>query len=131
MKKTRFILSVALIAGCTTAPARQAGISLFVGTRQGQRSVWGVDIQLDSLSFASEVSYDQLLIKEDKHGHDLRDIMTWSISENMKRLRIRFKPGLGDFGAGNTVTVHVDRSALAGYSGVNRRLEWTITTDMQ
>jgi len=38
---------------------------------------------------------------------------------------------MGDFGSGNAVTVRIEKTAFARYSGVNGRLEWSISTDMQ
>jgi len=131
MKKIVVLLSVVLLAGCATAPARPAGISQFVETRDGRLSVWGFDIQLERLSFQPEIASDHIAIQDGKRGRDLRSIMEWSVSEDRKCLRIRFKPGMGDFGTGNGVTVHLDRSAILGYSGVNNRFEWQVLTDIQ
>jgi hypothetical protein len=38
--------------------------------------------------------------------------MTWHVSPDGKQLIIKFKPGMGDFGTGNWVTVQIDCSAF-------------------
>ena len=131
MKIISIILFVALLSGCAAAPTHPAGISQFVDVRDGRESVWGVDIQLKTSSFQPEISNDQIIIQEGKYSRDLRSIMQWSVSKDRKCLRIRFKPGCGDFGSGNAITVLVDRSAITDYSGANNRLEWSMDTDIQ
>ena len=129
--KTTLLLLVVLITGWASRSTRPPGICQFVETRAGRLSVWGVDVQLERLSFQPEISDDQIVIREGKYGRDLRGIMEWSVSDDRKRLRIRFRPGMGGFGSGNGVTVHVDKSAIVKYCGPNNRLEWEIQTDIQ
>jgi hypothetical protein len=111
--------------------AGKAGICQFVETRRGLKSVWGIDIQLDRLTFKREIKPENIKIFEAKYGRDLKRIMTWVVSRDGKRLRIRFKPGMGDFGTGNGVTVHISSAALLKAARVNPRLEWSIDTDIQ
>jgi hypothetical protein len=108
-----------------------AGISQLVENRDGQVSCWGVRIQLGKLRFRHNISPNQIIIREAKHGHDLREMMTWSVEQNAKRLVIRFKPGMGDFGSGNAVEVQIERSAFIGrISSGNNHFRWSINTDV-
>jgi hypothetical protein len=71
------------------------------------------------------------MIREAKHGHDLRGMMSWHVGQSGKRLVIKFRPGMGDFGSGDSVEVVVDRSALSGGAEAqSNRLEWSINTDV-
>lgn len=131
-RKYLFLLCCLLaMLGCTTVQPRQAGIYQFVEERKGRESVWGIDIQLDHLSFQPEVKPDEIKIVDGKYARDLKSIMIWSVSPDRECLHIRFKPGMGDFGTGNGVTVHIQKSALVGYEGINNRFEWSILTDVQ
>jgi hypothetical protein len=112
-------------------PHDPAGISQLVENRKGQVSCWGVRIQLGKLRFRHNISPNQIIIREAKHGHDLRETMTWSVDENASQLSIRFKPGMGDFGTGNTVEVQIERSAFIGpISSGNNHFRWTMDTDV-
>jgi hypothetical protein len=110
--------------------ARKAGVYQFVESRRGLKSVWGVDIQLDRLAFRPAIKAEHIKLVEGKYGRDLKKIMTWTVSRDGKRLRIRFKPGMGDFGTGNGLTVHINSAALVKNTGVNPRMEWSIDTDI-
>ena len=44
----------------------------------------------------------------------MKGIMTWSVDKSRKRLVIKFKKGMGDFGTGNAVTVKIESSAFLG-----------------
>jgi hypothetical protein len=123
------IASISLLLTCGAVWSQPAGISQFVENRNGQVSVWGVDIYLHRLSFNPKIMPDQIRIIDHKYNRDMKDIMTWSVAEDKKCLHIRFKPGMGGFGTGNAVTVSVDRSAIIGEQG--ELFEWTIPTDIQ
>lgn len=57
--------------------------------------------------------------------------MSWRVGRGGKRLVIKFKSGMGDFGSGNSVEVQIDRSAFArGVESPNSRFEWSINTDV-
>jgi hypothetical protein len=58
--------------------------------------------------------------------------MKWSVDRSGKQLVIKFKPGMGDFGTGNTVQVQIDRSAFvaAPLQSPNSRVDWSINTDL-
>ena len=129
MKRAILVTIVLVAFGCAQLHEQSAGISQQVEVRDGRRSVWGLNIRLNDASFVSEISSDHISIIEAKHSHDLRDIMVWSVSEGGKLLQIRFRPGCGDFGSGNTVRVRVARVALKGYNGPNNALDWSIGTD--
>jgi hypothetical protein len=112
-------------------PRDPAGISQLVENRDGQVSCWGVTIQLGKLRFRDNISPSQIIIREAKHGHDLREMMTWVVEQNANRLVIRFKPGMGDFGSGNAVEVQIERTAFIGpTSSENNHFRWSINTDV-
>ena len=91
---------------------RQAGILQIVENRDGQTSCWGLAVQLDRRTFKKTISRKQVDVSEAKHGRSLTDMMTWHVSPDGKQLIIKFKPGMGDFGTGNWVTVQIDCSAF-------------------
>jgi hypothetical protein len=130
MNKRLIILTICLLllVSFATTESQPAGISQFIEDRNGQVSVWGVDIQLRRLSFNRKIMPNQIRIIDHKYNRDLKDMMTWSVSKDGKILQIRFKPGMGDFGTGNTVTVYLDSSAFIGQPD---SYEWTIPTDVQ
>ncbi len=111
-------------------PPTPTGINQLVENRGGRVSCWGVVIRLGKSRFKGVISPEQLVIREAKHGHDLRGVMSWRVEQNGKRLVIKFKSGMGDFGRGNSVEVLVDRSAFSGVSSPNERFEWSINTDV-
>jgi hypothetical protein len=132
--KLRYILPLCVtlaLPGCLTVQSRQAGIHQFVETRDGRESVWGIDINLDLLSFSPEIQSEEITITDGKYGRDLKKIMTWTVSSDRKCLQIRFKPSMGDFGTGNGVTVHIQKSAMSGRKDLNNRYEWSMLTDIQ
>ena len=90
--------------------------------------MWGVQITLHDSRFKPTIARGELHVAEEKHGSDITEMMQWSTSDDGARLSIRFKPGMGDFGSGNTITVRVARSALLRYEQPNEP-EWTISTD--
>ena len=113
------------------APHSPAGIYQLIENRGGRVSCWGVVIRLAGSRFREVIRPEQIMIREAKHGHDLRGIMSWRVGQNGKRLVIKFESGMGDFGSGNRVEVLVDRSALFGAAeSRNNRLEWSINTDV-
>lgn len=108
-----------------------AGISQLVENREGRISCWGVIIQLGNARFRETMNPNQIIVREAKHGRDIRELMTWSVDRNGRRLVIRFKPGMGDFGSGNSVEIQIERSAFRkmGSSG-NNHFRWSIDTDV-
>jgi hypothetical protein len=108
-----------------------AGINQLIENRGGRVSCWGVVIRLGNSRFREIIRPEQLVIREAKHGHDLRELMSWHVAQGGKRLVIKFRPGMGDFGSGNSVEVQVVRSALLGdVRSPNTRFEWSINTDV-
>lgn len=88
-------------------------------------------IRLRALRFKPNVGREEIEIQEGKHGHDLRDIMTWRVTESGRKLVIKFKPGMGDFGSGNNVSVRVHRSAFDRRAlPSDNWLGWMISTDI-
>ena len=131
-----FALTLPAVAGAT-APRSQrpssssAGIYQLIEARAGHVSCWGVVIQLGNSRFRRTLTPDQIMVREGKHGHDLRDIMTWRVEMNGRRLVIRFKPGSGDFGSGNTVEVRINRAAFRQpLRSPNDHFIWAIGTDV-
>jgi hypothetical protein len=112
-------------------PHSPAGIYRLVENRGGRVSCWGVVIRLSDSRFRGVIRPDQIVIREAKHGHDLRGVMSWRVGRGEKQLVIKFKPGMGDFGSGNRVEVLIERSALSGrVESQKGRLEWSIDTDV-
>jgi hypothetical protein len=112
-------------------PREPAGISQLVENRGGLVSCWGVVIRLGNSRFRKVIGHEQIVIRDAKQGRDLRELMTWRVGRNGRRLVIKFKPGVGDFGSGNGVEVQVARSALAGdVESPNERFEWSLSTDV-
>jgi hypothetical protein len=107
-----------------------AGISQLVETRNGKASCFGVVVHLSNMTFKRSIVASQIRIVEAKHGHDLTDIMVWSVGKKGKRLTIRFKENAGDFGTGNVVQIDIDRSAFLGpIESGDLKFMWAITTD--
>ena len=133
MLRTSMMAGVALVLLCCGRgeTRRRGGIEQAVELRDGAETVRGVDIHLGGQSFLSEVKPDEIEIVESKYGRDIKALMTWSVSPDRKTLSIRFKPGMGDFGSGNAVTVRLRKSALENPAGPGDRLEWSIDTDPQ
>jgi hypothetical protein len=112
-------------------PPTPASIARLVENRGGRVSCWGVVIRLGNSRFRGVIRPEQVVIREAKHGHDLRDIMSWRVGQHGKRLVIKFKPGMGDFGSGNRVEVQVDRSALMRVAeSRSHPLAWSMNTDV-
>ena len=138
MLKVSFLISLSLtllsasgVPQLNRATHTPAGISQVVENRNGHISCWGVAIQLGSLRFKRKIAANQIKISEGKHSSDLREIMTWRVERNGKRLVIRFKPGMGDFGSGNRVGVYLDRSAFVKpMPSGNTSFTWVIDTDI-
>jgi hypothetical protein len=117
-------------SGRDPVSASSAGISQLVEDRNGQVSCWGVVVQLRNMTFKRSIVASQIRIVEAKHGHNLTDIMVWSVGKKGKRLTVRFKENAGDFGTGNVVQIDIDRSAFVGpIESGNLKFEWAITTD--
>jgi hypothetical protein len=106
----------------------QATIQKIIKTRQGHKSCWGVLIQLDKLSFNKIIKRNELSIIEQKHIHDLKNIMAWSVDKSRHKLTIKFKKGCGDFGTGNIVDVTIKSSAIISSHKENVTL--SISTDI-
>src|ERR1035437_5664867 len=108
------IVSVAtlVVAGCVANTNTQAGIRQIIETRGSQHSVWGVTIVLQECVCSRSLNDGDIQIVEEKHGHDITNMMSWSLSEDRRQLRLQFKRGMGDFGTGNSVTVRVKRTAV-------------------
>jgi hypothetical protein len=89
----------------------------------------GVVITVSDKQFTPVIRDDQIAIIEEKHDRDIKDSMEWTVDSDRHTLRIVFKPGVGDFGSGNTVTVRLFPRAFESVSeGVNY-YEWRIPTD--
>jgi hypothetical protein len=122
--------SASVVAQSSRVPQAPTGIIQLIEERDGRVSCWGVVIQLGNSRFRHVIRPEQIVIREAKHGHDLRGIMSWRVEQRGKKLVIKFKPGMGDFGSGNSVEVKVDRSGFAEVESSNERFEWSINTDV-
>lgn len=128
-------LTIAPVSGlCRPIPTPRTpvGIHQLVENRGGRVSCWGVVIRLGRSRFREVIRSEQIVIREGKHGHDLKEIMSWHVGQNGRQLVIKFKPRMGDFGSGNRVEVQVDRSAfrVTNAESHNKRFEWSIDTDV-
>lgn len=54
--------------------------------------------------------------------------MDWTVSKDRERLTIKFKPGNGDFGTGNTVFVKIAGASFSD-KPVKGWSEWSVNTD--
>ncbi|MDT7602350.1 MAG: hypothetical protein QOF61_347 [Acidobacteriota bacterium] len=112
-------------------PIQPSSISQLVERRAGRISCWGLIIRFGRMRLKPTVGSDEIEIQEAKHSADLRNIMTWRVDDDGRRLIIKFKPGMGDFGNGNNVTVRLSREAFAEpASSLNNWYEWSINTDI-
>ena len=80
--------------------------------RGGQKSCWGIVLDVDDARFKRRILPRQLKIYEAKHGTSLLRLMTWHVSSDGKQLIIRFKPGAGDFGSGNRAEITLYKTAF-------------------
>lgn len=103
-----------------------AGISQLIEERDGRVSCWGVFIQLARLSFPATLQPSAIEMTDAKHDRSLKDVMEWQVDPTRKRLTIRFRPGMGDFGTGNRIEIRIKRDALNAGAGV---LAWVLETD--
>jgi hypothetical protein len=128
------LLSTTLAWAVPPASAQQselAGVFQLVQEREGRRACWGIVIRLSRLAFRPTLEPTQLEIRDEKHDHDLRDAMRWTVDSAGKRLTIQWQPGKGDFGTGNSVRVCVERLAFRdGSQPSNDRECWQIGTDL-
>ena len=128
---TTMWLPVSALPQTNRVPRNFVGISQLVENREGRISCWGVIIQPGNLRFREMISPNQIMIRDAKHGRDLREMMTWGVDRNGKRLIIKFKPGMGDFGSGNAVEVQIEGSAFRGrIASGNDHFRWSINTDV-
>ncbi|MDG6999877.1 MAG: hypothetical protein JRN15_12260 [Nitrososphaerota archaeon] len=104
-------------------------ISQIVQTRDGRTSCWGVLIKLQKLHFKDSLAASQLAITEAKHSSDLRSLMVWRVGKSRRTLTVEFKPGMGDFGSGNYMTIRIDSSGIVG--SPKSGLQFSISTDLE
>jgi hypothetical protein len=126
-----FLIGLIAVPSFSSAPTSEtpsSGVYQLIGVRNCQPSCYGLVIQLRSLTLRDSISADELTIIETKHNHELKPIMTWSVSPDQKRLTITFKPGMGGFGTGNVVTVQLNGSALRP-PNPNQGYTFAIATD--
>src|SRR5215813_14225476 len=132
----RFAITTLLaLPAIISAPTQTA--SQFLGATAGifqltaRNECRGVVIRLRKTRLKKEITPFQIKITEAKHGHDLREIMDWRVNRDGKQIVIRFKPGKGGFGSGNSVEIEIDRSAFDRLAGSgNLRFRWVIETDV-
>ena len=111
-------------------PKDAAGIFQLVEKRNGRVTCRGVVIQLGGMKFKKRVRIDRILMN-DRRGNDLRRLMTWCVERDGERLVIKFKPGMGDFGAGNSVAINIDRSEFVEPIDSHANyFTWAISTDV-
>ncbi len=121
--------SMAALGGVKTGKTAFGTISQIVQTRDGRISCWGVFIRLDKLHFKDSLATSQLVITEAKHSSDLRPLMIWQVGKSRRTLTVEFKPGMGDFGSGNYMTIRIDSSGIVG--SPKGGLQFSISTDLE
>lgn len=132
----RFAITVllappAIISAPAPTASQSPGASARIFQLNARNECRGVVIRLCKTRLKKEITTAQIKITEAKHGHDLRDIMDWRVNRDGKQIVIRFKPGKGGFGSGNSVEIEIDRSAFARLAGSgNVRFRWVIETDV-
>jgi hypothetical protein len=124
MQQTILIVALIVLGNSSTAksqlrpinelrnPTWQVHTSCLTEIRDGKKSCWGVVIEFQDARFKSKISSQQLKIYEAKHGSSLQKLMIWRVSGNGRRLTLRFKPGTGDFGSGNSAEVTLYKTAF-------------------
>jgi hypothetical protein len=133
----RIAASAALLTLClgcfpdradSVAPA--PGISRLVESRDGCKSCWGVVISLPETRLKDRIGPEDLSVVDEKYGRESKALMVWDVSAGGRVLTIRFKPGMGDFGSGNAVTVSLRPSAFQGTSAPAATVRFHISTDL-
>jgi hypothetical protein len=104
-----------------------SGIWQLIEERDGKTSCWGAVIQLARLTFPTTLEASDIDITEAKHSSRLNDLMQWKVDSSRKRLTVKFRPGMGDFGTGNRIEIRIKRQALDPTS--KGALIWVIETD--
>ena len=123
-------LPAKILARAPTA-SQSPGVSAGIFQLTAGNECRGVVIRLRKSRLKKEITAAQIKITEAKHGHDLREIMDWRVNRDGKQIVIRFKPGKGGFGSGNSVEIEIDRSAFAQLAGAGAlRFRWVIETDV-
>ncbi len=120
---------MATLGGVKTGKTAFGTISQIVQTRDGKTSCWGVLIKLQKLHFKDSLAASQLVITEAKHSSDLRPLMVWRVGKSRRTLMVEFKPGMGDFGSGNYMTIRIDSSGIVG--SPKGGLQFSISTDLE
>lgn len=120
-----------LIPSLLGAPAKddRAVIRQLTETMHGRKTCRGVVIELKHSTFYETIARHEISVVEGKHRRELKGMMTWRVSRSGKILTIRFKPGRGDFGSGNSVTVTIKSSALTGFP--QDPIQLSISTDVR
>jgi hypothetical protein len=135
MKVIRLIITAVAVTAMPLAFAQPwhlsqpggSGIWQLLEEHNGKASCIGAVIQLARLTFPITLEASALEITEAKHSSHLNGLMQWKVDPTQKRLTIRFRPGMGDFGTGNRVEIRIKRGTLEpGSPGV---LIWVIETD--
>ena len=106
MKKL-VVLCLVLLSAVVNAGLRthNAGVFQLIETRNGRTACWGLVVQLDKLSFEETIGPNELSLVDVKYNRELKDMITWTVDKSKKTLTVKFKPGMGDFGSGNAVTI--------------------------
>lgn len=128
-----FVFGLYFSTSVTSGPKNaklSPGIHQLIETRdKWGEACWGLIIQLDTLTFADTIRQDQLSIIEAKHSSECNSMMKWTVDKSHKKLTIKFKPGMGDFGSGNYVAVAINPSAFAVKP--IQPIYYNISTDIQ
>lgn len=137
LRRIALILVATLLLDCSASSAekqvvRPAEIKCLVETRGGEKSCWGIVIQLVRGRFNPIVSAEEIRLLDSKYARNLVPFMEWTVSLDGKQLTIKFKQGFGDFGSGNTANIWIARSAFKQPpSRLRDSADWSIDTDLK
>ena len=146
------------LAGCSQVtigtPDSPPGVSQLIENRDGRVGCWGIVIQLRELTVRQRLvpvteetvdmrtrrprrvarreylAPDEIQVSDVRTGHDLANVLEWSVDPSRKKILIQRKPGMGDFIRGSGIHVKIARSAFETPPlSPEPFLEWTLMTD--
>jgi len=130
MKLNRFgvlFLLLAIISTPALCQQNRTGIYQLIEKIPGTAVCRGFVVQLHELTFVGSLSVNQIKVVEAKHNRELIDLLEIVVDHLHKMLTLKFKPGKGGFGSGNSIDVTIDGSAFTG--SPQQKFKWSIPTD--
>lgn len=87
-------------------------IEKLIEVRGGNTSVWGIRMELGKYSIRKNIALSEVRVIEAKHSRDISKLMEIFTNDDRNILIIRFKPGMGDFGSGNSVKITIPKKLI-------------------